>query len=115
MPQLIRTEVTGMLGRFDHVFEFPADWEFVILHGPNGVGKKTKLLELVSWTFGWQTIKLANLPFGSARFDFDDGTRLKVTRVEADPKKKTHRTRHSNSAVRLASPFISSFADPVVI
>jgi hypothetical protein len=42
---LVSLKVERLLGRFDHEVVFPRDWEFVILHGPNGVGK-TKLLEL---------------------------------------------------------------------
>ena len=93
MSQLIRIEVQGMLGRFNHVVEFPSSWEFVILHGPNGVGK-TKLLELVSNTFNFQVSRLVNTPFHSARFDFSDGHKLKVTRVKLDrPKiRKTSRS-----------------------
>lgn len=72
-----------MLGRFDHVVDFPGDWEFVIIHGPNGVGK-TKLLELMSYTFNFEIRELANIPFESARFDFSDGSKLTITRVQAE-------------------------------
>ncbi|MDG4807169.1 AAA family ATPase [Micromonospora sp. WMMD1120] len=84
MPQLVRIEVDGMLGRFDHVVPFPEDWEFVIIHGPNGVGK-TKFLELLSATFNFQIGRIASIPFQKARFDFDDGASLRVTKVVASP------------------------------
>ncbi|BCB87435.1 AAA family ATPase [Phytohabitans suffuscus] len=95
MRHLIRIEVDGMLRRFDHVVAFPSDWEFVILHGPNGVGK-TKLLELVSATFNFHLDRVASIPFNSARFDFDDDAKLRVTKVISPPvQRQTRRGRLS--------------------
>ncbi len=72
--------ITGLLGRFDHEFDFPEDWEFLILHGPNGVGK-TRLLEILYNTFAFRTDTLRGLPFQQAQFAFSDRTRLEVSRL----------------------------------
>jgi energy-coupling factor transporter ATP-binding protein EcfA2 len=97
VTQLVRMEVKGMLGRFNHIVEFPSEWEFVILHGPNGVGK-TKLLELISNTFSFRLTRLASTPFEAARFDFDDGRTLAMSRIELKPSKRpSARARHPQS------------------
>ncbi|MFB7510856.1 AAA family ATPase [Streptomyces broussonetiae] len=69
--------VTKLLGRFDHTVTFPPEDEFVILYGPNGIGK-TRLLELISNTFSSRMGKIARTPFANAIFKFEDGTRLTV-------------------------------------
>ncbi len=80
MPNLTSVAVEGLLGQFDHGFDFPEDWEFVILHGPNGIGK-TKLLELINATLSGNPLKAATIPFDQATFSFDDGTVLQVLRA----------------------------------
>lgn len=72
--------VHGLLGRFDHELEFPEGWEFLILHGPNGVGK-TRLLEIVANTFSFRTQRLRELPFEEASFTFSDNTALRVLKT----------------------------------
>lgn len=80
MRKLIRLEVDGLLGQFDHRVPFPASWEFVIVHGPNGVGK-TKLLELIRAALTPDPRRLSQIPFETARFWFDDKTTLEVRRT----------------------------------
>ena len=77
--RLVRVRVDGLLGRFDHDIRFPQDWKFLIIHGPNGVGK-TRLLELIYSVFTGSLARLARLPFSSVQFEFDDGTGLEVQR-----------------------------------
>ncbi len=79
MPKLTFVAVEGLLGRFDHRVAFEADWEFVILHGPNGVGK-TKLLELIHSVLSGQLERLLRIPFKTAELQYEDGSRLAVTR-----------------------------------
>ncbi|MEW9553928.1 AAA family ATPase [Nonomuraea sp. NPDC050783] len=74
-------EVRGLLGQFDHNVSFDPDYEFIILHGPNGVGKTT-LLELISAIFNLQTGKIIATPFDSARLLFSDGASLTVDKTE---------------------------------
>ena len=77
--RLVLIEVEKLLGRFDHVLKFDPAWEFLIVHGPNGVGK-TKLLELVHCTFAGRFHALARIPFKTARFQFADGSSVQVSR-----------------------------------
>lgn len=85
MPRLTDVSVRGLLGQFDHHVEFPADWDFVIVYGPNGVGK-TKLLELIESVVKQQLNRLSRIPFESARLEFDDGSTLSVEMAtEASP------------------------------
>ncbi|MBX7554380.1 AAA family ATPase [Streptomyces sp. tea 10] len=75
---LTQVKVVGLLGRFEHTVDFPASDEFVIIHGPNGVGK-TMLLDLLSaiaWPVDFSTI--TRVPFDSMCLRFDDGTALTV-------------------------------------
>lgn len=85
MRRLTTIRITELLGRQDEVIEvsIPKDWEFAILHGPNGVGK-TKLLEIIANTFAFRPRVLADIPFSSALFAFDDGARLEINR-RSDP------------------------------
>ncbi len=82
--QLERIRVEGLLGRFDHEIRFPADWEFVILHGPNGVGK-TKLLELINALGNRQLLTFFETPFDRSEFAFTDGTMLSCAKVVQEP------------------------------
>lgn len=77
--RLIELRVQGLLGRFDHAVVFPEDWEFVILHGPNGVGK-TRLLELVTAIGSGRLHELFAMPFDSVNLDFNDGAAVRITR-----------------------------------
>jgi predicted ATP-binding protein involved in virulence len=78
--KLTRVEVTGLLAQFDHAVNFSAGWDFVILHGPNGVGK-TKLLELIKAASNGAVHDLQRIPFDSAQLFFDDGTQLQVSKT----------------------------------
>lgn len=80
MLRLTKLRVEQLLGRFDHEITFPPDWEFVILHGPNGVGK-TKLLELLDAIAAGRLHRLINVPFALVTLDFEDGTSLSVVRA----------------------------------
>ncbi|MFE2522758.1 AAA family ATPase [Streptomyces sp. NPDC059382] len=73
-------QVRGLLGRFDHEIAFPEADEFIILHGPNGVGK-TMLLELIRALSGpLQLYNLFRVPFAEVRLGYSDGSSLKVCR-----------------------------------
>lgn len=83
MRLLVSLQVEGLLGRFNHSIEFPADWDFVIVHGPNGVGK-TKLLELIDAVATARFERLTAIPFQTAVFLFDDGATLRLRRVTGE-------------------------------
>ena len=80
-PQLVSVEVTGLLGQFDHTIKFDSDDEFVIIHGPNGIGK-TKFLELISNVYAVNLGGLLTIPFDVVRFTFADATLLTVDRQQ---------------------------------
>ncbi len=75
MPTLVSIKVENLLGRFSHSVDFSADWDFVIVHGPNGVGK-TKLLELVNALSRNELSRLSLIPFEAATLTYHDGTTL---------------------------------------
>lgn len=82
---LVDAVAKGILGEYDHDFSIGAEDDFVILYGPNGVGK-TKFLEVVHSLSRLQVYRLEKLPFDSARLTYSDGTRLAVER-QADEQK----------------------------
>lgn len=73
--------VDGVLGEYQHSFEFDQDDEFVILYGPNGVGK-TKFLEIVNAISNLKVFALSKLPFSSATLTYSDGSVLTVQLLE---------------------------------
>lgn len=79
MPTLVSVDVEKLLGRFDHHVDFPSDWEFVIIHGPNGVGK-TRILELVAAVHQRRLERLLTTPFAFATLTYDDGSTVTLNR-----------------------------------
>ncbi|MGW4049511.1 AAA family ATPase [Streptomyces sp. NPDC004779] len=81
---LTEVTVTGLLGRFTHTVGFPADDAFVIVHGPNGVGK-TMLLDLIS-ALAWPVdlVKIVTVPFRTLRLAFSDESVLTIERISND-------------------------------
>ncbi|WP_329449305.1 AAA family ATPase (plasmid) [Streptomyces sp. NBC_01426] len=79
---LTRVRVEGLFGRFNHRVDFPAGDTFVIVHGPNGVGK-TRLLDLVS-ALAWPVnfTELTRTPFRSLELQFSDNSVLTVEKTE---------------------------------
>lgn len=76
---LVGAAVSKVLGEYDHSFTIDADAGFVILYGPNGVGK-TRFLETVHALSRLKATSLAVLPFEKARLDYSDGSRLEAVR-----------------------------------
>lgn len=103
--KLVRVEVTQLLGRFDHEVNFPAGRDFVILHGPNGIGK-TRLLELIAATFSLDVMAISEIPFRAAYFEFNDGHLLTVERLgqEALPGLSQEETTSESLSMRLRQP-----------
>ncbi|WP_327172398.1 AAA family ATPase [Streptomyces sp. NBC_01336] len=78
MTTLRSFQVDQLLGEFNHRIHFNAEKEFVILHGPNGVGK-TKLLELLSATLSFDIFRISEVQFAKLSLNFDDGVEFAVT------------------------------------
>ncbi|MFF2464381.1 AAA family ATPase [Streptomyces mirabilis] len=82
--QLTGIRVRGLLGRFDHEISFPESDEFIILHGPNGVGK-TMLLELIQSLSGTLSVpSIHRIPFGDIRLTYSDGSELEVSKAQQE-------------------------------
>ncbi|QVG66540.1 AAA family ATPase [Curtobacterium flaccumfaciens pv. flaccumfaciens] len=80
--RLIRVEVSGVLGEYEHEFDFGDAGEFVIIYGPNGVGK-TRVLEIIDALSDVSVSKLVALPFSTAALFYSDGSALRVGKVPA--------------------------------
>jgi energy-coupling factor transporter ATP-binding protein EcfA2 len=78
--RLISAHADGVLGEFNHRFDFKASGEFAIVYGPNGVGK-TRVLEIINALCNMNLMRLSLLPFRSAELKFSDDTRLRVSRI----------------------------------
>lgn len=80
---LVSASATGVLGEYDHSFSIGENEEYVIVYGPNGVGK-TKFLEIIDALTQLQGFALSKLPFNSAKLKYSDGSTLSVDRREVD-------------------------------
>lgn len=80
---LVSAEAFGVLGEYDHKFKLGPEDGFVILYGPNGVGK-TRFLEIVNALTRLQGNVLASQPFASASLWFSDESSLSVIREERE-------------------------------
>lgn len=81
---LVGATATGVLGEYSHSFTLGERDDFVIVYGPNGVGK-TKFLEIIDALSRLQAITLSRLPFETATLEYSDGSQLSVRRSEVDP------------------------------
>lgn len=78
---LVYAEATKVLGEYTHTISFPADQDFLIVYGPNGVGK-TKFLEIIDGLARVDGTALQRLPFDTASVRFSDGTSLSVEGID---------------------------------
>ncbi|WP_157895630.1 AAA family ATPase [Mycolicibacterium vaccae] len=76
--KLVHATVNGVLGLYDHEIPFKADNDYVIIYGPNGVGK-TRTLEIIDALLRLDGQKLSRLPFASAKLEFTNSYRLAAT------------------------------------
>jgi predicted ATP-binding protein involved in virulence len=74
---LTRINVRGLLGHFNHIVDFPSDDPFVILHGPNGVGK-THLLRLTHAVLSRRYGEISTIRFDVAIFQFTNDVLLEI-------------------------------------
>lgn len=77
-------EVLGLFGEFDHRVPFPADREFVIIHGPNGVGK-TRFFEGIAALSKLDVGRLLSLPCSSISITYSGGEVLSFGRAAPEP------------------------------
>lgn len=74
---LISAEATNVLGEYDHQFVLPENEDFLIIYGPNGVGK-TRFLEIIHALLRLDGRTLGRMPFDRATLRFSDGSALSV-------------------------------------
>ncbi|WP_412076734.1 AAA family ATPase [Streptomyces xanthophaeus] len=91
MTRLVSFRVANLLGQFSHEVEFKPDSEFIILHGPNGVGK-TRMLELLESVFKFDLFAIADSYFETISLRFSGGENLVITNhASRDPSEKRRR------------------------
>ena len=73
-------QVTALLSQYDHSIEFSDDTPFVIIYGPNGIGK-TKFLEVVDALTSLRSKTLRDIPFEIATINYVNDSILAVTRT----------------------------------
>ncbi|NKR68694.1 AAA family ATPase [Rhodococcus hoagii] len=81
--KLIQANVFGVLDAYDHHIDFDAEEDYIIVYGPNGVGK-TKTLEVIHALCRVDGRTLSNLPFVKAEIEFTDKYRIVAEVVEPD-------------------------------
>lgn len=79
--RLMSVVATHVLGEYKHEVDFPEHGQFVIIYGPNGIGK-TRLLESVEALCNVRVSELLTLPFRTLKLHFSDGASLSATRYE---------------------------------
>jgi ABC-type lipoprotein export system ATPase subunit len=83
MARITHVLVDKLLDYFDHEIRFPSDWNYILLYGPNGVGK-TKLLEMIYAIYNANFDEVAIVPFVRIEIGHDDGTLFVVERSEVE-------------------------------
>ncbi len=80
MPRFVSAHVTQLLGEFTHDLYLLAESDFVIMYGPNGIGK-TRFLELIAAIIRLRDKHLLAMPFERAQVRFDHGS-IEVVRQD---------------------------------
>ena len=84
--KITSARVLGLLDQFDHEVTFSFDSKFVIVYGPNGVGK-TKFLEIIDSLTRLLYGNLFDIPFSVAAIRYTDGKELSVVRKIGKPER----------------------------
>lgn len=77
--KLVKVETKGVLGEYDHKIEFSNSEPFVIVYGPNGVGK-TKFLEIIYAASSINVAMLTELPFAEVKLTYHEGTVFSISK-----------------------------------
>lgn len=83
VTKLVEATVVNLIAQYTHSVSFSSSDEYVIIYGPNGVGK-TKFLEVVHAAQLLEYSKLEQLPFESVKLKYSDGLVLTVRRERLD-------------------------------
>jgi predicted ATP-binding protein involved in virulence len=93
--RLERATAEGVLGEYTHEVLI-GDEDFVIIYGPNGVGK-TRFLEIIHALSNLDGNSLMALPFDEAKLEYSDGASLLARRRNV-----VRKSRHADGAVDYA-------------
>ena len=80
--RIVEISVANLFGIFNHTIPLRLEDRITIIHGPNGFGK-TILLKMLDGLFNGQYSELRAVPFREFRIKFDDGSVLRVEKIEA--------------------------------
>lgn len=75
--RLVKFDISGLFGLFDHEIEFHLGERLTIIHAPNGYGK-TVILQLISNFFGGTFAVFRRIELADVRFHFDDKSILTI-------------------------------------
>lgn len=81
VKKLVKATVSGLFGQYEHSIDFQKSNDFVIVYGPNGVGK-TKFIQIVCAAQSLDYGLLQAMPFSTAELRYSDNVRLLVKRKE---------------------------------
>lgn len=79
-PRLTSFTVTNLFGTYSHQIELPLSDPFVIIFGPNGIGK-TQIFRILNAIAKQSWAWLLQAPFDSVRLNYEDGKILEVLRI----------------------------------
>ena len=94
--QLTSVSATNVLYEYNHFTEFDGGKDFIIIYGPNGIGK-TQFLEMIDAVAKLQMSRLLRAPFENLVLDYSDGSKLVAQRKLGDREKKSNAGRFSYS------------------
>ncbi|YCK79656.1 AAA family ATPase (plasmid) [Arthrobacter sp. D3-18] len=104
--RLTSVRASKVLYEYDHFIQFDNANEFVIIYGPNGIGK-TKFLEIIDALSKLQSSRLLRMPFESATLAYSDGTRLEAILTQ------THANEEGDDKISLTVTLYRPGFDPV--
>lgn len=81
--KLVEATVVNLFGQYTHSVSFSSGDDYVIIYGPNGVGK-TKFLEVVHAAQMLEYNELEQVPFESIKLKYSDGLVMMVRRERLD-------------------------------
>jgi predicted ATP-binding protein involved in virulence len=90
--RLRSAEVTGLFGLFDHSVELKLEDRITILFGTNGIGK-TAVLRMIAGLLSGRLAVFRHVPFSTFALTFDDGSYLRVIRLQGEPSSSEHLSR----------------------
>lgn len=104
---LASVRATGVLYEYDHFIKFSEDQDFIIIYGPNGIGK-TKFLEMIDASSKLQTSRLIKMPFTALTLEYSNGLSLTFERTSEEG------NGDSDKITSLEVTLLAPMASPVV-